>query len=202
MRFLTSRSFAAPPKGRPRMPCRCVANMPDKPPSSMASKTAPARAVPSRGLVPRPNSSTNTKLRSPQLLSILATSPISAPKADFPSVGTSADAPRTKRESNRRRYDSPLTGAARPQIESSAAAAVERMSVLFPLMLGAVSRYSPSRVKVLRTELVRSIQYGHTSSRCAAARVSSDPAAPALPRGDDGGDAVPSSTISAIFHPS
>mmetsp|Transcript_12238 Transcript_12238/g.35907 ORF Transcript_12238/g.35907 Transcript_12238/m.35907 type:complete len:688 (-) Transcript_12238:252-2315(-) len=31
MRFLTSRSFAAPPKGRPRMPCRCVANMPDKP---------------------------------------------------------------------------------------------------------------------------------------------------------------------------
>mmetsp|Transcript_4623 Transcript_4623/g.9631 ORF Transcript_4623/g.9631 Transcript_4623/m.9631 type:complete len:91 (+) Transcript_4623:1212-1484(+) len=53
------------------------------------------------------------------------------------------------------------TGAQRPQFVSRAAAAVERINVLFPLIFGAVRRNIPSSSNEFDIEFDLSIQYGH-----------------------------------------
>ena len=118
--------------------------------------------VPSRGDVPRPRSSTKTKELGPHDLKRAGTSLIFAPNADLFSVGTSADAPRTKRLSNLRIAESEPKGAASPLFGSNAAAAVALITVLFQRIFGAVKRNMPSTSKVLATASDLSIQYGHT----------------------------------------
>ena len=75
-------------------------NVPVIPSDAISSNTAPAKHVPSLGDVPRPISSTKIRDLIPHCLKRLAISPISAPNADFPSDGTSAEAPRMNILSN------------------------------------------------------------------------------------------------------
>ena len=62
-------------------------------------------------------------------------------------------------------------GTHRPQLASSAVTNTLRISVLFPLMLGAVRRYNPRKCTGFNAQVTRSIQLGDSPCTSNAAVV-------------------------------
>mmetsp|Transcript_5753 Transcript_5753/g.19619 ORF Transcript_5753/g.19619 Transcript_5753/m.19619 type:complete len:228 (-) Transcript_5753:97-780(-) len=143
-RFMRMRASPTP---KSSTTCRCVEKNPRHPRKCNTSRSAPANLAPSSGSVPRPNSSTMTRLLAVACFSIASASFSSIPHELIPSAGLSAVAIRRKYAS-KRGTTAEVAGTRRPQLARRATAAVARKSVDFPLMFGPVRRTSWSSANV------------------------------------------------------
>mmetsp|Transcript_31886 Transcript_31886/g.110228 ORF Transcript_31886/g.110228 Transcript_31886/m.110228 type:complete len:401 (-) Transcript_31886:1975-3177(-) len=169
MRQSARRSPGSGPRGRSSMTisCRCVAKTQGSLLSSSSSIIAAPMAAPSSADVPRPSSSTRTMDRVVHSRRTRATSSISRWYADLPDSGASPRAARAKTPSRCGTSDPLRSGARRPQLERSAAAATLRSRVDLPAVFGPVRNATPprSRRTSLGTATSEGSQYGTRPTR-------------------------------------